>query len=125
MPADARVSTWSELSADCPMPLLERRRVIGEQAMISHILLKKGCDVPLHKHENEQFSAVLSGKVRFVLGDPGTPQHREVIVGPGQILHLPSNLPHSAFAVEETVVLDIFSPPSATTGIDRKPDAHG
>ncbi|HVZ93722.1 MAG TPA: cupin domain-containing protein [Phycisphaerales bacterium] len=113
--------TWSELAVDMPMPLLERRRVIGEQAMISHITLHKGCDVPTHSHANEQFSAIISGKLRFGIGAVGSPGRREVDVGPGQVIHLPANVPHSALAMEETVVLDIFSPPSATTGID----AHG
>lgn len=119
MTADAAVSRWSDLPVDRPMPLLERRRVIGAKAMISHITLKRGCSVPTHQHENEQFSSVLSGRLRFGLGAEGSPQRREVTVGPGEVIHLPSNLPHSAEALEDTVVLDIFSPPSATTGIDR------
>jgi quercetin dioxygenase-like cupin family protein len=101
------------------MELLERQRVIGEQAMISRVFLKKGCDVPTHSHVNEQFSCVLSGRLRFGLGAEGSLQRKEVVVGPEEVLHLPSNLPHSAYAEEDTVVLDIFSPPSQTTGIDR------
>ncbi|MFM9996293.1 MAG: cupin domain-containing protein [Phycisphaerales bacterium] len=120
MTANAVVSRWSDLPVDRPMPLLERRRVIGDKAMISHITLRRGFIVPTHQHENEQFSAVLSGRLRFGLGADGTPQRREVTVGPGEVIHLPSNLPHSAEALEDTVVLDIFSPPSATTGIDRR-----
>ena len=117
---EAAVYTWSDLKVDTPMPLLERTRVSGEKMMISRVLLRKGCDVPTHAHENEQFAMVVSGKVRFGLGAPGAPDRRDVIVGAGQVLHLPSNVPHSAFALEETLILDIFSPPSATTGIDRK-----
>lgn len=109
------VSRWSDLPVDAPMPLLERRRVIGQKAMISHITLKKGFSLAAHAHENEQFSCVLSGALRFGLG----PEGRQVTVRAGEVIHLPSNLPHSAFAEEDTVVLDIFSPPSAGTGIDR------
>lgn len=116
---DAAVNRWDALPVDAPMPLLERRRVIGEKAMISHITLRKGCEVPTHSHANEQFSCVLSGCLRFGLGAVGSPERSEVDVRAGQVIHLPSNLPHSAFAVEETIVLDVFSPPSATTGIDR------
>jgi len=105
---------------DTPMALLERRRVIGEKVMISHVLLKKGCDVPVHSHENEQMSIVLSGKVRFDLTAPGAGAKREVIVGPGEVLELPSHAPHGAFALEETLILDIFAPPSQATGIDRR-----
>jgi quercetin dioxygenase-like cupin family protein len=115
----ARVAAWSALEVDRPMGLLERRRMVGDKAMISHITLFKGCDVPMHQHENEQFSAVLSGKLRFSLGRPDEQGRTTVDVGPGEVIHLPSGLPHGAIAVEETVVLDIFSPPSAGTGIDR------
>ena len=38
---------------------------------------------------------------------------------PGQVLHLPSNLKHSAIAAEDSVVLDVFSPPADKMGIDR------
>jgi len=116
----AVVHRWNELTVDTPMPLLERRRVIGEKMMISRVLLKKGCDVPLHSHENEQFALVMSGKVRFGLGNPGEPGREEVVVSAGEVLHLPGNVPHSAFALEETLILDLFSPVSEATGIDRK-----
>jgi len=111
---------WSELPKDEPMPLLERRRVIGEQAMISHVTLQKGCLVPTHSHPNEQITCLLSGRLKFTLGDEGAASRQTVIVGPGEVMHLPGNVPHAAEAMEETVVLDVFSPPSANTGIDRK-----
>ena len=116
-PAPAVRYRFDELEKDVPMALLERRRVMGEQAMISHVTLFKGCVVPVHQHPNEQFCAILRGKLRFTFG-PGGPE--PVDVGPGEVLHLPSNCPHGAEAIEETVVLDIFSPPCAMTGIDRR-----
>lgn len=116
---EATVQTWDSMAADAPMALLERRRVIGEQAMLSHVTLRRGCDVPTHSHANEQFSAILSGRLRFGLGEVGSPSRREVVVTAGQVIHLPGNVPHSAYAEEDTVVLDIFAPPSQTTGIDR------
>lgn len=118
------IHRWSTLPTDRPMPLLARQRVIGQQAMISRVTLERGCFVPSHSHANEQFACVLSGRLRFVLGVEGSPDYREVDVGAGEVMELPSNLPHSARALEDTVVLDVFAPPSATTGIDR-PGAHG
>ena len=110
----ANVSRWSDLPVDHPMELLERRRVIGEKSMISHITLKKGFFLQTHQHENEQISCVISGKIKFGLDG------RETTVSAGEVIVLPSNLPHSAEALEDTVVLDIFSPPSAGTGIDQR-----
>ena len=111
---------WDSMTPDRPMELLERRRIVGEKAMISRVWLRKGCLVPGHSHENEQFACTLSGRLRFELGTKGSDDWREVIVAAGEVLHLPANVPHSAEAMEDTLVLDIFSPPSATTGIDRR-----
>jgi quercetin dioxygenase-like cupin family protein len=107
---------WIDVTADSPMALLERRRVVGEKVMISHVTLHQGCDVPIHSHENEQFTCVMSGRLEFTLGD----ERRKVMVNAGEVLHLPGNLPHGAYAPEETTVLDVFAPPSAGTGIDRR-----
>jgi quercetin dioxygenase-like cupin family protein len=112
-------SRWDALPVDRPMPLLERRRVIGAQAMISHVTLRKGFAVPTHSHDNEQFACLLSGKMRFGLGAEGSPDRREVVLNGGEVLHLPGGVPHSAEALEDSVILDVFSPPSEKTGIDR------
>lgn len=113
------VHTWADLPVDRPMDLLERRRVIGTRAMLSHVTLRRGFRVPTHAHANEQFAVVLSGRMRFGLGAESSPGRRHVEVRAGQVLVLPPNLPHSAEALEDAVVLDVFSPPSEKTGIDR------
>ena len=110
---------WSEQPVDRPMDLLERKRVIGQQAMISRVFLKKGCDIPTHAHENEQIAMVVSGKVRFGLGAEGSTGRKDLIVGADEVLHLPSNVPHSCYAIEDTLIYDVFSPPSQKTGIDK------
>ena len=115
---DAVAYRWTELATDRPMELLARRRIIGRRVMLSEILLEKGCSVPSHQHENEQFACVLRGRIRFGLGDPTDPWRKEMVLTGGQVLHLPVNVPHAAEALEETLVLDVFSPPSEKTGID-------
>ena len=113
---DAKLYRWEDLPLDKPMNLLDRRRIIGDQAMISQVRLYRGCDVPMHAHENEQFAMVMSGCLRFRIGEKSP---RELVVSGGEVLHLPANVPHSAYAEEDTLVLDVFSPPSEKTGIDR------
>jgi quercetin dioxygenase-like cupin family protein len=120
MPTRATHYKWADQPVDKPMNLLERKRIIGEQMMISHVTLRKGFSVPSHSHMNEQFACIVSGKLKFTLGDPGSPERNEIVVGAGEVLHLPSMLPHAAEAVEDTVVLDLFSPPSERTGIDQR-----
>jgi quercetin dioxygenase-like cupin family protein len=109
---------WEDLEQDHPMEKLDRRRIIGERVMLSDVLLHRGCVVPTHAHENEQFALVVSGKIRFRIGVEGAEQ-KELVLGAGEVLHLPSNVPHAAEALEDTRVLDVFSPISEGTGIDR------
>lgn len=110
---------WDDLEIDRPIALLSRKRVIGQQMMISHVFLKKGCVVASHAHENEQFACVISGRIRFGLGDEYSSDYQQVELTAGEVLHLPSNVLHSAEAIEDTLILDIFSPPSEKTGIDQ------
>jgi quercetin dioxygenase-like cupin family protein len=116
--ATAQKYRWDELVSDFPMPLLERQRIMGEKMMISRVTLHQDCFVPMHSHANEQISCVLSGKLRFEIVDSPDSSARLVEVAAGEVLVLPSEAPHSALALEETLVLDLFCPPSQTTGID-------
>lgn len=96
---------------DLPMesinPLLDRQLVTGERAMLARIILRAGCVVPLHSHDNEQITYVLEGALKFLIQD------REIVVRAGEVLVIPSHMPHSAEALEDTVDLDIFCPPRA------------
>lgn len=108
---------WDDLPEDNPLPLVLRRRVIGEHMMVSRVVLLEGCDVALHDHENEQIAIVLSGRVRFTLGPEG---EQEIVVAEADsVVHLPPGHPHAAYALEDSIVLDLFSPPSGTTGVDE------
>jgi quercetin dioxygenase-like cupin family protein len=60
--------------------------------------------VPEHHHESEQITYILDGALKFQL------EGKEVIVRKGEVLRIPSHVPHSAVALEDTLDLDIFSP---------------
>jgi quercetin dioxygenase-like cupin family protein len=100
---------WSSIPPEQLNPLLTRQFVTGEQAMLSRIQLKKGCIVPRHAHPNEQIVFILSGALRFSVGEEGSAQ--DYIVRGGEVLVLPGNVPHLAEALEDTDNLDIFAPP--------------
>ncbi len=104
----ARHLRWSDIQTEQLNPLLARQFVSGEQGTIAHIHLKQGCIVPTHAHINEQFSAVISGRLRFTLDPDGGAE--QIDLGPGDLLIIPPNLPHSAEALEDTLNLDIFTP---------------
>ncbi len=116
----ARLVRLADLPQDHPLPLIGRRRVIGSQVMVSEVTLDAGFIVATHSHPNEQMSLILKGRLRFGVGPEGSPGRRMVEVGAGEMLHLPPDVPHSAQAMEDSIVLDIFSPPSEKTGIDRR-----
>jgi quercetin dioxygenase-like cupin family protein len=100
------------------MPLIARRRVIGERMMISEVVLSPGFAVPVHEHANEQLVVMLRGRAEFDLVEDGVT--RTIEVRGGQVLVLPPNLPHGCRAIEECIILDLFSPVSETTGVDRR-----
>jgi quercetin dioxygenase-like cupin family protein len=99
---------WDELPAEKLKGGLTRRLITGDRMMIAHVYFKKGDDVPRHSHENEQITYILEGALQFRLGTNG---EREVIVRAGEVLVIPSHLPHSAVALEDTLDVDIFNPP--------------
>ena len=101
---------WNDMEKERVNDMLDRRLITGERVMLAHVYLKKGCIVPKHSHENEQITYILEGALRFKLGED---QKEVVVVSAGEVLHIPSNLPHEAEAVEDTLDVDVFSPPRA------------
>ena len=100
---------WNAVPAEQLNPLLSRQFVTGTQGMLSRIQLKKGCIVPRHSHPNEQIVFILSGALRFSVGEEGSAQ--DYVVHGGEVLVIPGNVPHLAEALEDTDNLDIFAPP--------------
>lgn len=99
---------WTDLEKEPVTEEISRRLVTGERMMMAHVYLDEGAVVPTHAHENEQITYILEGALRFWLGEDGD---REVVVRAGEVLHIPSNVPHKAEALEDTLDLDVFSPP--------------
>ena len=99
---------WNDMPKEKVSDELDRRLITGERVMLTHVYLKKGAIVPQHNHHNEQLSYILEGALRFWIGE----DESEVIdVRAGEVLHIPSLVKHKAEALEDTVDVDIFSPP--------------
>lgn len=99
---------WDDMPKEKVNDQLERRLVTGDRMMLAHVYLKKGCLVPQHSHENEQLTYVVKGALRFWIG---ADRAQELVVASGEVLHIPSNVPHEALAEEDTLDVDVFSPP--------------
>ena len=100
--------TWDEMPKEKVTDTIDRRLVTGERMMLAHVYLEQGSVVPMHQHENEQLTYVLEGGLRFWIG---TEDAEPIDVTAGQVLTIPSNLPHKAEALEDTLDVDVFSPP--------------
>jgi quercetin dioxygenase-like cupin family protein len=99
---------WNDIPRERVTDQIDRRLVVGERMMLAHVYLKKGSVVPRHAHENEQLTYILEGALRFSIGADGA---EEIIVRAGEVLVIPSHVPHQAEALEDTLDVDVFSPP--------------
>src|SRR5678810_1463278 len=104
MPPRISLHRWDEIALEKITEMISRKIVSGEREMLAQIYLKRGALVPLHAHESEQMTYILQGALRFLVDG------EEIIVREGEVLHIPSRLPHQAEALEDTLELDVFSP---------------
>lgn len=81
------------------------RTVDGERLTLGVVELEPNAVIPEHSHDNEQLGLVLSGSLRFRVGD----EEREL--GPGGTWSIPSDAPHEVrVGPEGAVVVDVFAP---------------
>lgn len=97
--------SWNTVELEQLNPNLARQCIHTEKITLARIVLKKGCVVPEHHHESEQFSHVVEGELRFYIGG------REIVVHAGEVITIPSNVPHRAVAFADTLEFDVFTPP--------------
>jgi len=99
---------WDAMPKEKVTDMFERRLITADRMMLAHVYLKKGTIVPRHSHENEQLTYILEGGLRFWIGEDET---QVIDVLAGEVLHIPSHVQHKAEALEDTLDVDIFSPP--------------
>jgi quercetin dioxygenase-like cupin family protein len=103
--ATAKYIKWNDIEVESLSSTIGRQLIVGTNLMVARVLLKKGARVPLHSHHNEQVTYILEGALHFYI------DNREVTVSAGEVLCIPPQMPHEAIALEDTVDLDIFTPP--------------
>jgi unsaturated pyranuronate lyase len=96
--------TWDSMAKEVLNERIWRKVIAGEKAMVAQVFIAKGGVVPEHQHESEQLTYILEGALQFQI------EGRQIVVSAGQVLRIPSNVPHRAVALEDTLDLDIFSP---------------
>jgi len=99
-----KLFTWGTVKKEVLNEKISRKVISGERAMVAQFSIAKDAVVPMHQHESEQITYVVEGALKLEL------EGSEVLVRAGQVLHIPSNVPHKAVALEDTVAFDVFSP---------------
>jgi len=93
---------WPEVEA---VPGVHRRVLsCGDQLMVVQFRIQGGAEVPAHTHPHEQVGHVVSGRMRFRIGD----EEREL--GPGQGYSVPGGVVHGALGVTDVIAIDSFHP---------------
>lgn len=105
---EVRRFRWEDMEKERLGDRIGRRMITAERTMLTHVYLAKGAVVPMHSHENEQITYVLEGALRFWIRDEDS---EPIDVRAGEVLVLPSWVPHKAIALEDTLDVDIFNPP--------------
>ncbi len=110
--SDVRHLTWATVPLEQLNPLIGRQLITSDRTMMAHVHLKKGAIVPAHDHHNEQFTYILSGALRFWIGEHAdAPGDTYLDLKPGEVLVIPSMVRHRAEALEDTLDMDVFNPP--------------
>jgi quercetin dioxygenase-like cupin family protein len=87
-------------------PGISRRTLAHGNTMYQMVAqLETGSKMPEHRHPQEQIVHILEGRMRLIVS--GTAHE----LSPGDSFYLASNVPHGVETLEETRVLDTFSPP--------------
>jgi quercetin dioxygenase-like cupin family protein len=99
---------WETIPVEEVNPSMHRRIVTGEKLMIARMKFKDGFLVPLHHHVHEQVTQVISGHIRFWFGEK---KDQVLDLFAGDVVVIPSNLPHEALMIGEVEEIDTWSPP--------------
>jgi unsaturated pyranuronate lyase len=103
-PTTAVHHSWSDVPSEQINSSIARRFISADRVTIGRFELKSGGVVPQHSHEAEQISMVISGALKFRIDG------REIVVRSGEVMQIPGNVAHEVEVLEDTLVVDVFSP---------------
>jgi quercetin dioxygenase-like cupin family protein len=98
------IQTWNQIKEDTLNPLAGRKALHGKEITLARFRFDKGNQVAMHHHVNDQITTVESGSVRFFTDT------EEVILKAGDMVCVPPDVPHGNEALEDTIIVEIFSP---------------
>src|SRR3954465_13758378 len=99
---------WDDMPRETLNAGLGRRLITGDQVMLAHVYFTAGTEVPTHRHHNEQITYILEGALQFFLGEDEEHVPPVHTVHAGEVLVIPSDVPHRAVALEDSLDVDVF-----------------
>ncbi len=75
-----------------------------DKVQLVEFKIKKGVFLPEHTHPNTQIGYLIEGKIEFDING------KKFIAEAGDSWCIPENVPHSAKILEDTKVIEVFSP---------------
>ncbi len=78
--------------------------VYGEKTHLCEFILDGGSAIPEHRHPHEQTGYLVSGKIQFII------EGKTFNAEPGDSWSVPGDVPHSAKVLEDSVIVEVFSP---------------
>ena len=78
--------------------------VHGEKTLMAQFSIARGSVIPSHSHPHEQTGFMVSGKLRFKV------ENETMDVESGDSWCIPGDIEHSADALEDSVIIEVFSP---------------
>lgn len=106
MQQKATLYHWDKLPKESVRPGVERVGFSGDDVLMVMNTLQPGMEVRPHSHPFEQLAYIVSGRMKFTVGD-------EVFdAGPGSVIRIPANVEHCGEPMgdEPVLNLDVFSP---------------
>ena len=104
MPPTPDSTAWSAVPEERMNEHVTRRVLHTANLTVGYITLARGSHVGRHEHEAEQVCLIQQGRLRFNFDS------HSAEIGPGEFLSIPSRLPHSVDALEDSIAIDVFAP---------------
>ena len=105
MPVLKGYGSLKQISEEQVTPMIRRRVLAGDKAMLVWWTMKAGAHAAAHSHPHEQIVWMLKGRMEFRLGS------ERKMCGPGDIAVIPGGIEHEVWIHEDTEVIDVFAPP--------------
>jgi len=104
MPRRAAITRWDELAQEKLTEMVSRKVISGARQTVAQVWFKKGALVARHAHDSEQTTYVLDGALRCVVDG------EDLVVRAGEVVVIPSGVLHQMEVLDDTLVIDTFSP---------------